>query len=392
MSVPTAGSTSSWTSMRVVLAPGDLVVAREGLAILVADPRTPGQESVVDRLQELCTEVGRSVAPGAARDLVRACAMLLANSAPPDVPALGVVTVDRDHLVVTLTDGMRMAVTGPDGTSDLVSSDDSLLPVNRVLRPGVTRVVVGPDPGRLDPDRRSNLSGGVVRAGGVFLEPTAPVAQDGHLHETLVDLEPVPQPAPPAAEPEPEPVPEPPTFTTFSLEPEPEPEPAAPMPDVDEDGPLVRGIVCSRGHFNPPDARFCERCGISTVQQTHNVITGHRPPLGVLVLDDGSVHALIRDYVIGRDPGAADDVRDGRATALVLEDPDLSLSRVHARLVLDGWDVRVEDAGSVNGTYVADPGSEEWRRLEADVPTTIPAGSRLRMGARTMTFESHHKL
>ena len=65
---------------------------------------------------------------------------------------------------------------------------------------------------------------------------------------------------------------------------------------------------------------------------------------------------------------------------------------MHARLVLDGWEVRVEDAGSANGTFLADAGSDEWRRLEAGLPDHHHPGARLRMGSRVLTFESHHRV
>ena len=409
--VQNASPGTTWGTMRVMLAPGALLVSREGPAILVADPATPGQDATVDGLLELSAAATRTAGEQTAPALVRSAAALLATAAPDDVPPLAMVTVDGNGLVVTLTAGMRMAITDAAGAIEVVDAEHSMLPVNRVVR-DARQVSIAIDPSTLDADRRSNLSGGVVRAGGLLLVPGGhafPVV-DEQQHETHVDLAPAP-PLDPPLEPPLEPLPllevpgEPPAaFEVFSLVQEMDDEVAAPPapvavavavepePDAPAAEAMVRGILCSRGHFNPPDARFCERCGISTVHQTHNVITGARPPLGVLVVDDGSVHSLITDYVIGRDPESADDVRAGRASALLLEDPELSLSRVHARLVLDGWEVRVEDAGSANGTFLADAGSQEWRRLEAELPTTITPGVRLRMGSRVLTFESHHRV
>lgn len=169
------------------------------------------------------------------------------------------------------------------------------------------------------------------------------------------------------------------------------PEGAAGPEDAGPPVVMVEGIVCSRGHFTRPASRFCDRCGISMVQQTHNLVTGPRPPLGVLVLDDGSVHTLATDYVIGREPAVAEPVTAGVASPLLIEDDGLAMSRVHAHVVLDGWEVRVVDAHSANGTYVLEPGGAEWLRLEPGVPTTITAGSRVSMGGRTLTFESHQR-
>lgn len=421
---------AAWGSMRVMLAPGGMLVARQGQGVVVADPQGAAQDATTDRLLELLADTDPATPARSGADLVRAAAALLVTAAPSDVPPLALVTADEGDLLVTLTRGMRVAFTDESGGSQVVGADDSLLPVSRVLGSGVVAVALGTDPDQLEVDRRSNLANGVVRAGGLILEPAPQVVEASSPPETLVDLVPPPpvDPEPPA-----------PSFTTFPLhddEPSPVAEDApsrdsAPEPGASTDGDLpaqapveqveliddtrnrpdvatgspeteepgdpggevmVRGIVCSRGHFNPPDARFCERCGISTVHQTHNVVTGVRPPLGVLVLDDGAVHPLARDLVVGRAPEEAEEVRSGRAAALVLDDPELSLSRTHARLVLDGWEVRIEDAGSVNGTFVAEPGTDEWVQLEAGRPTTITAGTRLRMGSRVLSFESHHRV
>ena len=204
-----------------------------------------------------------------------------------------------------------------------------------------------------------------------------------------------------AAEPDPTPEMSPPTFISISLtDPEEDARPAeaASVDDVaavDDEaeathvGAQVQGIVCSRGHFNDPTSRFCALCGISMVQQTHHLVTGLRPPLGVVVLDDGSVFALTKDYVVGRDPEQDPAILSGRAVPLMLDDPDLALSRVHARILLDGWEVRVEDAHSANGTFVARTPDAAWTRLEPGLPTTITPGTRLTMGGRTLVFESH---
>jgi pSer/pThr/pTyr-binding forkhead associated (FHA) protein len=153
---------------------------------------------------------------------------------------------------------------------------------------------------------------------------------------------------------------------------------------------MVDGIYCSRSHFNSPDAIFCTACGISMVQQTHNRVLGPRPPLGVLVTDDGAVFSLVHDYVVGREPGTAAEVLAGTAHPIALDDPKVAMSRVHARILLDGWEVRVEDATSANGTFVGH-GDDDWTRLAPGVPTTIKAGTRIAVGGRTLTFETHQR-
>jgi hypothetical protein len=156
-----------------------------------------------------------------------------------------------------------------------------------------------------------------------------------------------------------------------------------------DSGMTVRGILCSRGHMNDPKTRFCAVCGISMVHQTHDLVSGPRPPLGVIVLDDGSSFSLDNDYVIGRDPESSDLVRTGRARPLVIVDPTFQMSRVHARILLREWEVCVEDAGSANGTRILRPDSVEWTQLVPDDPTAITPGTRIGLSDRELVFDSH---
>ena len=106
------------------------------------------------------------------------------------------------------------------------------------------------------------------------------------------------------------------------------------------------GVYCKNGHFDDPAARYCAICGISMAQQTLIPRRGPRPPLGVLVLDDGSIYTLDTDYIIGRDPSRDPDVIAGTARPLRIDDPEGLLSRVHARIHLEGWSVELVDLGS----------------------------------------------
>ncbi len=117
------------------------------------------------------------------------------------------------------------------------------------------------------------------------------------------------------------------------------PLPMGDEPDEDPHHVVVAGIVCSRGHFNDPAAVYCTGCGISMVQRTHEYVAGPRPPLGVLVFDDGSAFAIDGDYVLGREPEFDPAVASGRARPLTLLDPGNGVSRVHAELRLEGWRV-----------------------------------------------------
>ena len=155
---------------------------------------------------------------------------------------------------------------------------------------------------------------------------------------------------------------------------------------------LVEGKACIRGHFNDLAAQFCALCGISMVQVTERIVLGKRPPLGILVFEDGMTFSLDSDYVIGREPEGDASVQDGDARPIEITDSDI-ISRVHARVRLAGWEVELSDAGSSNGTFVRD--GDEWRRLAANDPLKLLSGSEVRLGveegARVFTFDSHHR-
>jgi len=167
----------------------------------------------------------------------------------------------------------------------------------------------------------------------------------------------------------------------------------APAPNAVEEAadaaPMVIGIYCRNDHFNDPRVPYCAVCGISMVQVTHVSTPGPRPPLGVLVLDDGATFRLDTPYVVGREPERDHDVAEGRARALRIADPDGVVSRVHARVDLDGWDVHIIDLGSSNGTHVCEQGSDAWTRIPPRTPVPIKPGTRVLFGRRGFRYESH---
>ncbi len=166
--------------------------------------------------------------------------------------------------------------------------------------------------------------------------------------------------------------------------PEPEPETPAGEPEPE----LVDGILCSRQHFNSPDASYCSACGISMVHATHNIVRRPRPPLGVLVFDDGSTFTLDGRYILGREPEVDELVRQQQARPLTLEDPKMSVSRIHAEIRLSGWDVQLIDRGSTNGTHVLNATGDGWEPVPPEQPRTLPPGARAAVGQRTFVYET----
>ncbi|HLM88103.1 MAG TPA: FHA domain-containing protein [Streptosporangiaceae bacterium] len=197
----------------------------------------------------------------------------------------------------------------------------------------------------------------------------------------------------------------PPDFTSISLAaPEPggevpqhdplppgtEPPQAQDLGPVEMPAPVVEGVYCKNGHFNDPEARQCAVCGISIGQLTKKRQQGQRPPLGVLVLGDGSVCQLDADYVIGREPTLDSAVAEGRARPLRLIDASGVVSRIHARVELDGWQVFISDLNSANGTQILLPGDRNPTSLQPGVRTLLIPGAQIRLGGEYgLQYDSH---
>lgn len=156
--------------------------------------------------------------------------------------------------------------------------------------------------------------------------------------------------------------------------------------------PEVWGGDCKHGHFNDPRAHYCWVCGIGMGQHSMLYRRGPRPPLGLLLLDDGTTLRLDTDYVLGRRPEKAAGVKSGLAQAIRIDDPDGTVSRRHLHVRLNAWDVELMDLGSVNGTFLRTPGDPAYLRIGANEPVRIAPGTMVRVGMwRTFRYESQRK-
>ena len=72
-----------------------------------------------------------------------------------------------------------------------------------------------------------------------------------------------------------------------------------------------------------------------------------------------------------------------------VQDTSNQISRVHARLELRGWDVVLIDNASTNGTFINPPKTEGWQRLPSGGSHVLAQGTRVRIGHRTLAFNSH---
>jgi len=151
--------------------------------------------------------------------------------------------------------------------------------------------------------------------------------------------------------------------------------------------PIVLGVYCKNGHFGDPNARSCVVCGVSRGRRGPAPQPGPRPPLGALVLDDNSALELSADCVVGREPTLDPSVAAGEAHPLPI--PDAAVSRVHARIHLDGWQVLLIDLGAVSGTRIRLRGKRSEQVLEPNVPFPLQSGTRVLVGTQGFQYEAH---
>lgn len=157
--------------------------------------------------------------------------------------------------------------------------------------------------------------------------------------------------------------------------------------------PLVEGRRCAFGHLNAPHAGYCSRCG-ALVDRRAPLEAGPRPPLGVLVADDGMAFVVESDMIIGRDPAAFEAQRAGRSfdgagrlAPIVLQDRTGALSRAHLEIRIDGWQLLVVDVGSANGTWVRPPAAAAPLRLPPGQPVPLTMGSDIHLGGRILQLQ-----
>ncbi|MBM7515760.1 FHA domain-containing protein [Nocardioides nitrophenolicus] len=393
-------SADDWTAATVVPGPGGGTLARFGPVVLLVGSDDP---DVVRPYLEHAEMVAANGGQG--RQLVRGFALML-STAVDQSPGFAAIAPHTTGLAVFVDGDVVVRVDGEE-----ISGAGSLAWVERLIPWPVTSVSASL-PGVVAPADGSSyrLDGGVVPAGsfavpsgdGTPAEPVRPATQVRAAPEPVVEpvVEPeIPVVAPVAGRPlPPAPADEQVSFQSVLMsevdedlddfEPLPIVEDAAQVHD-DHAHAQVRGVYCKNQHFNDPRVLFCGICGINMVQQTPVLVNGPRPPLGVIVLDDGAVFQLDTPYLLGRDPAPDERIVSGEFRPLPIIDQSNQVSRVHARLELRGWDVVLHDNNSTNGTYVHLPKTPDWVRMPPGSEQVLVQGTRVRIGHRTLAFNTH---
>jgi hypothetical protein len=363
-------------------------VARYGRAVLLVAEGDPAGAAA---LVALTRHAGGSTSASITDQL----AALLAHATAGQYPSCCALTDEGEELSVLVHGAVELTVHQPSGPVTLRGDVPPGWQSHRVTAGDYVSVRLDGAP--YEPiDALADLEAGVVRADGVVivraLADAMPAAVAGE--------RPAPPPAapPPAAQPQAAPAAVPGPSVVVNLRERAPVEPSAPLPRSDvaagapaeghPQGALVEGVACARGHFNDPRARYCHVCGIAMLQSSVIVTRGERPPLGVLVFAGGSTAALDRSLIVGREPQGHPDVVGGRAHALPIVDAAQSVSRIHAEVRLEGWDVVLVDRGSTNGTFVWVAVTQQWQRLVPEQPVRLEPGTTLAFGKVTCVFES----
>ncbi|MFN2496567.1 MAG: FHA domain-containing protein [Pseudonocardiaceae bacterium] len=379
----------SFESLHVQVQTGEGIVARFPGLVLVTAVESTGTQ----RLLEICRDVSaaRPRAPG--RPVARRIAGWLANVDEP--VDFGMVAASDDALAVFLCGRACLLVPGEDALSGAAAAAwvDRLIP----WPSGSFLLTLGGGQATR-PMPLLDLRIGAVPGEGLRLDPPATAVAPASPAPPAPSASPTPS-APPAGEPHP--TLEPPLRAEPIMGVPPDEKPREPLPKATGEqephgasppepgqGVLAEGFLCSRGHLNNPRARFCATCGIRMAERTGVIVTGIRPPLGLLVFDDGTSFTLDEDYLLGRQPDVDERVRDGSLRPLMVDDQHGLVSRAHLEIQLREWDVYLNDTGSANGTFVATPGAPAWSALVPGQPLRLPPGTRVSIGSRWFVFES----
>ena len=340
---------------RCVPLPGPGLVARSADLVAVTSGHWPAP------LLAVLTEVAVA---GDGNTLVRAAARAALGCAGQPAWACAGITADGG-LAVLVCGRAAATVRVAGGPAVTLTADDSVLPVSRLFTgPAVSLDLLAGEPAV--PDPRCWLGQGVVPGSGLAVTLAPGPARPGRPGVAAAALSAQADPLTAAA-----------TVLTA---------PAPPADDARQPPPpvLVDGVVCGRDHFNRPGARACRECGAALDQRPVSLVRRPRPPLGVLVLDDGTRLTLDGDYVLGREPALDGEVMAGRARPVRVTDPGGTVSRLHLRFTLVGWQVEVSDLGSANGSVLQAPGGE--RALAPFEPAFIEPGTRIGLGDRGLQY------
>lgn len=168
--------------------------------------------------------------------------------------------------------------------------------------------------------------------------------------------------------------------------------PASPNGDPassNADGELVEGGVCGHGHFGHPDLRYCMICGGPQPRSNGTRALGRRPPVGILIFDDGTTHVLDGDVRLA--PSEGPTRAEGPAQA---EGPDtlttgrfdeVDAASALAEIRLAGWQPAV--SSDLHPIDLALPDGEQLRVVPGESARLSP-GAEFTIATHRIRYES----
>jgi hypothetical protein len=151
-------------------------------------------------------------------------------------------------------------------------------------------------------------------------------------------------------------------------------------PETPREPPRLLGVWCDAGHVTSPDEAECRVCGLAVPPQAPILVA--RPPLGVLIFDNGDRVVLDRPVVLGRDPKQVASPDPETPVLHAVPSATGQVSRTHAEIRAEGWEVLLTDLDAMNGTALTLPGSAPIA-IEPGVPTLITPGTRVDLGGES---------
>ena len=154
-------------------------------------------------------------------------------------------------------------------------------------------------------------------------------------------------------------------------------------------------IQCSQGHENPEGSAFCDECGEQLSAATYTAAPADAsavtmPPPATPVA--GAPKLVVQSDSTTFDLAGKNEVVIGREDPVSNIFPDIDLtphggeeggvSRLHAKLLLNGSQYLIEDQNSTNFTFV------NKQKLAPKTPTAIKDGDEIRLGRVALTFHT----
>lgn len=142
-------------------------------------------------------------------------------------------------------------------------------------------------------------------------------------------------------------------------------------------------VRCSQGHENPDGSVFCDECG-ERIDAQPVAMAGAVPAAAVATLAPTATKLIVQGDGTEFDIAGKAEVLIGREDPISNIYPDVDLtphggeeggvSRMHAKLYVQGDQIQVEDLNSTNFTFV------NKQKLTPRTPTPVQPGDIIRLG------------